>query len=64
MPLQADEALVILKRISPEDANLIGFKRPDLMIISRLAVAPPCVRPSVNMGGLMRSEDDLTYSYQ
>ena len=34
------------------------------MIIQRLAVAPPCVRPSVNMGNLMRSEDDLTYSYQ
>lgn len=34
------------------------------MIIRRLTVAPPCVRPSVNMGGLMRSEDDLTYSYQ
>jgi DNA-directed RNA polymerase beta' subunit len=34
------------------------------MIIRRLAVAPPCVRPAVNMGGFMRSEDDLTYSYQ
>jgi len=62
--LQADEALEILQRISPADAILIGFKRPELMIIRRLTVAPPCVRPSVNMGSLMRSEDDLTYSYQ
>jgi len=34
------------------------------MIIRKLGVAPPAVRPSVNMGGFMRSEDDLTYCYQ
>jgi len=61
--LQAEEVLDIFKKINSEDANLIGFKKPENMIIRRLPVAPPCVRPSVNMGGLMRSEDDLTYSY-
>jgi DNA-directed RNA polymerase beta' subunit len=34
------------------------------MIIKRLAVAPPAIRPAVSMGSLMKSEDDLTYSYQ
>lgn len=38
--------------------------RPDWSIIKNLAVAPPPVRPSVSLGGNMRSEDDLTYGYQ
>jgi len=33
------------------------------MIIKNLLVAPPPVRPSVAMGGNMRSEDDLTTAY-
>jgi DNA-directed RNA polymerase beta' subunit len=42
----------------------LGIEKPENLIIRRLAVAPPCVRPSVSMGSNMRSEDDLTYSYQ
>jgi DNA-directed RNA polymerase beta' subunit len=39
------------------------YFRPDWAIIKNLAVAPPPVRPSVSLGGNMRSEDDLTYGY-
>ena len=38
--------------------------RPEWMIISILAVAPPPVRPSVDGGNGVRSEDDLTYAYK
>jgi DNA-directed RNA polymerase beta' subunit len=38
--------------------------RPEWMIIKYLTVAPPTVRPSVQMPNCMRSEDDLTYAYQ
>jgi DNA-directed RNA polymerase beta' subunit len=40
------------------------YSRPEWFIIKNLAVAPPPVRPSVQMGSGYRSEDDLTYSYQ
>ena len=43
---------------------MLGIEKPESIIIRRLAVAPPAVRPAVQMGALMRSEDDLTYSYQ
>lgn len=66
--LQADETFKILERISNEDCELMGFKpsisRPEFMIIKNLAVAPPPVRPSVSMTNTLRSEDDLTFSYQ
>lgn len=41
----------------------MGIDKPENMIIRRLAVAPPAVRPAVSMGSYLRSEDDLTYSY-
>jgi len=34
------------------------------MLLKDLLVAPPCVRPSVQMPNMGRSEDDLTYAYQ
>ena len=37
---------------------------PANMIIENLAVAPPPVRPSVQMTNSMRSEDDLTVAYK
>ena len=43
---------------------LRGIMKPDNLIIKRLAVAPPSVRPAVCKGSFMKSEDDLTYSYQ
>ncbi|KAI9145322.1 hypothetical protein BKA69DRAFT_1121705 [Paraphysoderma sedebokerense] len=55
----------ILKRISDEDCEMMGlspeFSRPDWMIVTVLPVPPPPVRPSINMDGTGRSEDDLTY---
>jgi len=50
--------------MTKEDCAILGIQRPENLIIRRLAVAPPPVRPSVTMGSTMRSEDDLTYSYQ
>ena len=62
--LQAEEAFKVLQKITPQDAEVLGIKNPENLIIRRLAVAPPAVRPSVQMGSTMRCEDDLTYSYQ
>ena len=58
-------ALDILKRISDEDCDALGFhpkySRPDWMILTVLPVPPPPVRPSVQMDSSARSEDDLTH---
>ena len=66
--LTAEEIHHILRRISNEDLELLGFSktfgRPEWMLIKNLVVAPPCVRPSVQMPNMGRSEDDLTYAYQ
>lgn len=41
------------------------MKKPSNMILKRILVAPPPVRPSVSMGGGgLKCEDDLTYGYQ
>jgi DNA-directed RNA polymerase II subunit RPB1 len=55
-----------LKKISDEDLQTLGlseqYARPDWMILTVLPVPPPAVRPSIAVdGGVMRSEDDLTY---
>jgi DNA-directed RNA polymerase beta' subunit len=66
--LMADEAFNVLRKMKDEDLNLMGFNkkqgRPEWMIIKNLPVAPPPVRPSVQMPNCYRSEDDLTYAYQ
>lgn len=57
-------AYSILERITPEDAEWLGFKagsRPEHFIITVLPVPPPAVRPSVQMDSSRRGEDDLTY---
>lgn len=62
-----DECFEILKKISDEDCNLLGFNiqrsRPEWMIISLLPVCPPCVRPTIIHDGGIRTECDLTYKY-
>ena len=60
----AEESFRILERITPDDMMLLGIENPSNMIIRRLQVAPPAVRPAVSMGSYLRSEDDLTFSYQ
>jgi DNA-directed RNA polymerase beta' subunit len=66
--LRAEEIRRILSKINDEDMKLMGFDpkqaRPEWMIITALAVAPPPVRPSVQAGDGVRSEDDLTYAYR
>ncbi|KAI5188668.1 DNA-directed RNA polymerase II subunit RPB1 [Nematocida sp. AWRm77] len=63
--LGADKALEILRRISDEDIEALGFDlekaRPEWMIVQMLPVPPPQVRPSIVMEGSLRCEDDLTH---
>ncbi|KAL5997271.1 DNA-directed RNA polymerase II subunit rpb1 [Asimina triloba] len=63
--LTAERVLGVLKRISDEDCQLLGFNpqyaRPDWMILQVLPIPPPPVRPSVMMDTSSRSEDDLTH---
>ncbi len=65
--LSAENARKILERISDDTCRVIGLDpiqaRPEWMILTVLPVAPPCVRPSVNMDINGRGEDDLTHVY-
>jgi DNA-directed RNA polymerase II subunit RPB1 len=62
-PMQAEEALTIFRRISDRDIAFMGFVKgknhPTQMILTHMAVPPPCVRPTIAMGQV-RSEDDVT----
>jgi DNA-directed RNA polymerase II subunit RPB1 len=59
-----EDAYKILSKIRFEDEDLMGVRNCKNLIIKKLIVAPPAVRPSVAMGGgSSRSEDDLTYIY-
>ena len=57
--ITAEKALEILKRISDEDCEALGFDvqnaRPDWMILTVLPVPPPPVRPGVMMDASARS---------
>jgi DNA-directed RNA polymerase II subunit RPB1 len=62
----ASEVHNVLKKIPETDLQLMGlseqYARPDWMILTVLPVPPAAVRPSIAVdGGVMRSEDDLTY---
>ena len=61
----AEDILIILKRISNEDANILGFphsiNRPENLICQTFSVPPPSVRPSVRNDTGQRCEDDLTH---
>jgi len=63
----SDICYEILRRISKEDCEFLGFSneysRPEWMIWTVFPVAPPAVRPSVKHGNEQRAEDDLTYEY-
>jgi DNA-directed RNA polymerase II subunit RPB1 len=63
--LTADRVLTILKRISDEDMQTMGFDpmyaRPEWMILTYIPVPPPAVRPSIHHNGSQRGEDDLTH---
>ncbi|RYE36144.1 MAG: hypothetical protein EOP48_29830, partial [Sphingobacteriales bacterium] len=55
----------IVQEIRPisKDFSLL-LSKPKNLIVTVLPVAPPQVRPTVDRGGGMFSEDDLTYQYQ
>ncbi|KAL7317088.1 DNA-directed RNA polymerase II core subunit rpo21 [Mucor circinelloides] len=63
--LTAAKVLQILKNISDKDIRDMGlseeFARPEWMITTVLPVPPPQVRPSIQMDGTSRGEDDLTH---
>ena len=63
--MSIENVLLILKRITDEDVELLGlsakFSRPDWMICVVLPVPPPHVRPSVRQDGNQKAEDDLTH---
>lgn len=63
--LTAARVLQILKNITDQDIRDMGlseeFARPEWMIITVLPVPPPQVRPSIQMDGTSRGEDDLTH---
>lgn len=63
--LTASRVLQILKNISDQDIRDMGlseeFARPEWMVITVLPVPPPQVRPSIQMDGTSRGEDDLTH---
>lgn len=61
----AEDVLNILKRITDEDASVLGFpkemNRPESLICTVFPVPPPTVRPSVKNDTGQRCEDDLTH---
>lgn len=65
-PFSSADARTILRCIPDSDVALLGFNpektRPELFLISSLAVCPPIVRPSVviSEGSKARGQDDLT----
>lgn len=65
--LNAEIILAIFKRITEDDALVMGFSpkwcMPSWLIITMLPVVPPSVRPSVRQYNSQRSEDDLTNQY-
>jgi DNA-directed RNA polymerase II subunit RPB1 len=65
--LNAEIILAIFKRITEDDALVMGFNpkwcMPSWLIITVLPVVPPSVRPSVRQYNSQRSEDDLTNNY-
>ena len=62
---EADDIERILRRISDEDVEALGFNktmcRPEWLICTVLSVPPPAVRPSVRADNNTRMEDDLTH---
>ena len=63
--LSAETVLRILKRMSNEDIEFMGFSpiwaKPEWFVCQVLAVPPPAVRPSVKHDSQQRSEDDISH---
>ena len=65
MEYSALKVKAIFDKIPDEDRRLLGFTatKPSDMIISILAISPPQVRPSIELGPEKRAEDDITNAY-
>jgi len=65
--LNPEQVYRILKNISDDDSELLGFNpttsRPDWMMITVLPIPPPSIRPSVQVENGKVSEDDLTHAF-
>ena len=65
-PISALLVHEILKRITDEDSEIMGFNpktsRPEWMIITILPICPPTIRPSVVTEDGKTSDDDITQS--
>lgn len=64
-PFTPREALSILRHLSDEDVDLLGFdasSRPHNMILQNLVVPPPCTRPAIytSEGSRSRGQNELT----
>jgi DNA-directed RNA polymerase beta' subunit len=55
----------IFAGINASDAKLLGFlvTKPVDLLISSLAVAPPQIRPRIEMNAEKKAEDDITIAY-
>lgn len=64
--LPAAKVHSIFKNISDQDCISLGldpkWARPDWLILTVMPVPPPHVRPSVQIDGMARGEDDLTHN--
>nr|CAG8499060.1 13409_t:CDS:2 [Entrophospora candida] len=64
-PFTPSQVHALFKKIPSQDLVAMGlnedFARPDWMIITILPVPPPPVRPSIQVDGSGRGEDDLTH---
>lgn len=69
-PLTIDRIRLMLKHISDEDVEFLGFNsqvtRPEWMVLTCLLVPPPAIRPSVIVcdGSRARGQDDITVKLQ
>lgn len=64
MPLEPEYVHRLLRRVTDEDVEFMGFSRhwcrPDWLVCTVLPIPPPQVRPSVTQDNNQRAEDDLT----
>lgn len=64
-PLTAATVLAIFRHIPQEDCDLLGlsFTHPQSLILVRIPVPPPIIRPSLSAseGSKARGQDDLTH---
>lgn len=65
--LRAKEVEEIFNNMQPDDIEALGLHRdfsiPKAMIIKLLIVAPPAIRPNIELASSARAEDDLTHLY-